>query len=252
MKTHLVNIILFLLISFPTLCQFPSPKYHRYYNNFSSVQLLTEREENSIESQLDSFERETSNEIFVIVVDNLIGMEPWDYAAQIGEKWGVGKEKEDNGIVILIKPIKTDEGGKKVFIAVGRGLEAVIPDITAKEIVDNELTPNFKNKEFYVGMKSAIGVLSSLAKKEYDYKKYSEKNNGSITQGIIVLIIIIVIVIFMIRRGGRGGGMTIGSGGFIGGLGGFGGGFGGGSSSGGGFGGLGGGSFGGGGAGGDW
>ena len=252
MKNKILNIILFLLISFSVFSQFPSPKYHLYYNNFSSVKLLNDSEEELIEKQLNTFEQETSNEIFVIIVDNLNDMEPWDYAASIGEKWGVGKEKEDNGIVILIKPVKTDEGGKKVFISVGRGLESVIPDITAKEIVDNELTPNFKNKEFYKGIKSTVDVLSSLAKKEYDYKKYSEKNDGSVSQAIIVLIIIIIVVILMIRRGGRGGGMTIGGGGFIGGIGGFGGGFGGGSSSGGGFGGLGGGSFGGGGAGGDW
>ncbi len=248
MKNKILNIILFLLISFSVFSQFPSPKYHRYYNNFSAVTLLNDSEEELIEKQLNTFEQETSNEIFVIIVDNLNGMEPWDYATKIGEDWGVGKEKEDNGIVILIKPVKTDEGGRKVFISVGRGLESVIPDITAKEIVDNELTPNFKNKEFYLGLKSSIDVLSSLAKKEYDYKTYSEKNDRSITQGIIVLIIIIVVVILMIRRGGRGGGMTIGGSGFIGGFGGFRGD----SSGGGGFGGLGGGSFGGGGAGGDW
>jgi uncharacterized protein len=252
MRQALLHSVLLLLISFHCFSQFPSPKYHRYYNNFSAVTLLNETEEESIEKQLNTFEQETSNEIFVIIVDNLNDMEPWDYAASIGEKWGVGKEKEDNGIVILIKPVKTDEGGKKVFISVGRGLEPVIPDITAKEIVDNELTPNFKSKQFYNGLKSAIDVLSSLAKKEYDYKKYSKNKAKDIGGGVVALIIIILVIVFLIRRGGRGGGMTIGSGGFIGGFGGFGGGFGGGSSGGGGFGGLGGGSFGGGGAGGDW
>ena len=149
MKNKILNIILFLLISFSVFSQFPSPKYHRYYNNFSSVKLLNDSEEELIEKQLNTFELETSNEIFVIIVDNLNGMEPWDYATKIGEDWGVGKEKEDNGIIILIKPVKTDEGGRKVFISVGRGLESVIPDITAKEIVNNELTPNLKKKEFY-------------------------------------------------------------------------------------------------------
>jgi uncharacterized protein len=253
MKMRFIHIVLPFLLSLSCLAQFPKPKYPpRLYNNFSSIKLLTDDEEQLIEDQLVTFEKETSNEIAVIIVDNLNGMEPWDYAAKIGEEWGIGKEKEDNGIVLLIKPIKNDEGGRKVCIGIGRGLESVIPDITANEIIENEFTPNFKNKNYYLGLKSTIDVLSSLAKKEYNYKTYAKKHDGGFFEGLVALIVIIVIVIILIRRGGRGGGMTIGSAGFIGGFGGFGSGFGGSRSSGGGFGGFGGGSFGGGGASGDW
>lgn len=248
MKLRFFHIVLLCLISISCFAQFPKPKYPpRLYNNFSSEKLLNEEEERLIESQLETFEKETSNEIAVIIVDKLNGMEPWDYAAKIGEEWGIGKEKEDNGIVILIKPVKNDEGGRKVCIGVGRGLEAVIPDITANDIIENEFTPNFKQKNYYLGLKSTIEVISSLAKKEYNYKTYAKKHEGGFLEGLIALIIILVIVIILIRRGGRGGGTTIGSGGFIGG-------FGGGGSNGGssGFGGFGGGSFGGGGASGDW
>jgi uncharacterized protein len=249
MKLRFIHIVLLCLISISCLAQFPKPKYPpRLYNNFSAEKLLNEEEERLIETQLLTFEKETSNEIAVILVDNLNGMEPWDYAAKIGEEWGIGKEKEDNGIVILIKPVKNDEGGRKVCIGVGRGLEAVIPDITANDIIENEFTPNFKQKNYYLGLKSTIEVLSSLAKKEYNYKTYAKKHDGGFLEGLVALIIIIVIVIILIRRGGRGGGMTIGGAGFIGGFGGFGGSSGGSS----GFGGFGGGSFGGGGASGDW
>jgi uncharacterized protein len=253
MKMRFIHIVLLFLLSLSCLAQFPKPKYPpRLYNNFSSIKLLTDDEEQLIEDQLVTFEKETSNEIAVIIVDNLNGIEPWDYAAKIGEEWGIGKEKEDNGIVLLIKPIKNDEGGRKVCIGIGRGLESVIPDITANDIIENEFTPNFKNKNYYLGLKSTIDVLSSLAKKEYNYKTYAKKHDGGFFEGLVALIVIIVIVIILIRRGGRGGGMTIGSAGFIGGFGGFGSGFGGSRSSGGGFGGFGGGSFSGGGASGDW
>ena len=36
------------------------------------------------------------------------GYEPAEFADRLGEKWGVGQEKFDNGIVILLKPV----GGK--------------------------------------------------------------------------------------------------------------------------------------------
>jgi uncharacterized protein len=258
MIKNITSLVLFICLSFSVLAQLPAPKSPpRLYNNFSSIQLLSPSEEAEIEQQLEKFEAETSNEIAIIVVDDLKGYEPWEYAVEIGEKWGVGKEKEDNGIVLLIKPTKTD-GGRKTFIAVGRGLEGAIPDLTTNEIIENEILPNFKQDNYFQGIKQAVDVLSKLSKGEYNSKQYSKKNKKEIgfVGGLLLVLLIIIIVIVLIKKGGRGGGdglgSSIASGLFWGsiGRGGFGGG--GGSSGGGGFGGFGGGSFGGGGSGGSW
>jgi uncharacterized protein len=258
MINKFTSLVLFICLSFSVLAQLPSPKSPpRLYNNFSSIQLLSSAEETEIEAILEKFEAETSNEIAIVVVDDLKGYEPWEYAVEIGEKWGVGKEKEDNGIVLLIKPTKTD-GGRKTFIAVGRGLEGAIPDLTTNEIIENEILPNFKQDNYFQGIKQAVDVLSKLSKGEYNSKQYSKKNKKEIgfVGGLLLVFLIIIIVIVLIKKGGRGGGgglgSSIASGLFWGsiGRGGFGGG--GGSSGGGGFGGFGGGSFGGGGSGGSW
>lgn len=261
MIKKLTSLALFVFLSFSVLAQFPSPKSPpRLYNNFSKVQLLSPSEEDEIERQLEKFEAETSNEIAVVVVDDLKDYEPWEYAVEIGEKWGVGKEKEDNGIILLIKPTKTN-GGRKTFIAVGRGLEGAIPDLTTNEIVENEILPNFKQDNYFQGIKQAVDVLSKLSKGEYNSKQYSKNNKKGIGffGGLLLVSIIIVIVISLMKKGGRGGGGggssfasglfwgSIAGGGFGGNRGGYGGG-----SSGGGFGGFGGGSFGGGGSGGSW
>ena len=179
------------------------------------------------------------------------GYDVSDYAIKIGEKWKVGKEKEDNGIVILIKPTG-GQGERKTFIAVGRGLESVIPDITALEIIDHELLPSFKKKHFFEGITQAVTVLSELSKGEYNHKTYAKSiQREKLISGIITAIIILVIVIVVLRNAKKNKGVTMGGAGFF--MGGLGGGFGGGhNSSGGGFGGFGGGSFGGGGAGGSW
>ena len=244
---YLLSIILLLTTSKIIFGQFPKPlSPPRLYNNFSTLKILSDSEEAEIEAILVKFEAETSNEIAVIVVDDLNDLEPWEYATEIGEKWGVGKAEEDNGIILLIKPTEKTSR-REVFIAVGRGLESVVPDLTANEIVENELLPNFKNQAYFEGVKQAVKVLSELSKGEYSHNKYSKKNKkGKFASGIVSVLFILILVILLIKRGG--GGTTIGAAGFIGG---FGRGFGGGSS-GGGFGGFGGGSFGGGGSGGSW
>ncbi len=234
-----------------------APKPARGYNNFSKKlpNFLSKSQAKELEQKLVNFEKETSNEIVVVVVDNLAGYEPWDYATKIGDKWGVGKAKEDNGIVILIKPTG-GKGKRKTFIATGKGLGGAIPDITCKEIVDNEMIPSFKNKKYYEGIDKALVVITALSKGEYNHKDYNKKHQKEMTLKDMIISIIIgglIIVAFLwsVKKNGfwptvamfmifSRGGSSIGSGR--------------GGSSGGGFGGggFGGGSFGGGGAGGSW
>jgi len=237
----------------------PSPA--RLVNNLSAVapNLFDAQQTAYLESKLVNFSDSTSNQIAIVVVDDLKGYEPSDFSFRLGEKWGVGQKKFSNGIVILIKP-KTAEAKGRAFIAVGYGLEGIIPDLTAKQIVDKELLPNFTKGEYFEGVNAAVDVLMGLAKGEFNSKDYAPKRKNQKTPSWLVVVFIVLMIIFFFRRGGGGGGYTMGRrGGFLGGFGGgflgggLGGGFGGGrSSGGGGFGGFGGGSFGGGGAGGDW
>jgi len=235
-----------------------APNPPRLYTNLSAEysDLLSPDQARELEAKLVNFAEKTSNQIVVIVVDDLAGYEPWEYSAKLGDKWKIGQEKEDNGIIILIKPTG-GKGERKTFIATGRGLEGAIPDYTCNEIVENELLPNFKNGEYYQGISSALDVLLALSKGEYDSDEYAKKNKKDNVWVVLgVLFVIFVLVAIFGRKGGGGGGrggMSIGQGLFWGSMmsGRGGSGFGGGSS-GGGFGGFGGGSFGGGGSGGSW
>ena len=249
-KTALLFVLLFTCLN--SWSQIPKAPYPpKLYNDLNHIGFLTPSEEIMIEKRLEKFEKETSNEIAVIIVDDLGDYDVSDYAIKISNLWKVGKEKEKNGIVVLIKPT----GGKrdkKIFISVGRGLEGAIPDITCKRIIENELIPNFKNEAHFKGLNDALDVLTALSKGEYNSATYNKKTEGSLLVKIIIVIIIIIIVLVIFRKGGKSNGMTMGGAGFFMGTG-FGGGFGGGhNSGGGGFGGFGGGSFGGGGAGGSW
>ncbi len=263
-KKNIFTLVL-LWLTLAVFAQFPKPlNPPRLFNNVSKIKLLSSVQERELEEQLVRFEQETSNEICVIVIDDLLGNDPANYAFRIGEAWGVGKKKEDNGVVILVKPNK-ENGGRQVFIAVGRGLEGVIPDLMTNEIVNKELLPNFKQDKYFEGLSKAVDILTSLAKQEFDTNKYlnSKKEDSLGFLGALILLIFIIVIVVVLSkkgggggRGGRGGGFTIGDALIIGSMfansgrgnsGGFGGG-----SGGGGFGGFGGGSFGGGGSGGSW
>ncbi|MBK7271550.1 MAG: TPM domain-containing protein [Flavobacteriales bacterium] len=136
--------------------------------------LLSADEVERLDRKLGRFAQETSNRIIVLVVDTLCGLPPSDFAFEIGETWGVGAKGFDNGIVLLVKP-SGPPGQRHVFIATGYGLEGAIPDLTAKNIVENEILPRFRDGAYYSGLDHGTDVLMSLAKGEFDHKSYGKK-----------------------------------------------------------------------------
>ena len=249
--------------------QIPSrPLPPRLVNDFSNT--LTASQEASLERKLVAYNDTTSTQIAVVFVNDLQGTTAADFAYQLGEKWGVGT-KDNNGIVILVKP-KNDTKGE-VFISVGYGLESYVPDAIAKRIIENEMIPAFKNNDYYSGVNDAIDIIIGLASGAFTAEEYSDE--GAEIFILVFFIAMMVVMIVFINFAGKVG-KTYSSkhdessiwkalfwasvfsnssrhnhhnhwNDFSGGSGGFGGGFGGGS-----FGGFGGGSFGGGGAGGSW
>lgn len=244
------------------------PNPPKLVNDLANV--LSDQEEQQLESVVDEYNNQTSTQICIVTVPSLNGYEISDLSFKIGEKWGVGQKGKNNGIVVLFKP-KTEREKGGIFIAVGYGLEPVIPDAAANRlVVNNAMIPHFRENDIYGGLLEGTKVLMGLASKEFTAEDYQKKVGESKEEkggGIgFIIVMIIVIIIISIFKGGRGGHYNSGGslpfwlamgllnsgsgrgswGGFSGGGGGFGG------SSGGGFGGFGGGSFGGGGAGGSW
>jgi uncharacterized protein len=236
------------------------PNPPRLVNDFANI--LPDFQEAELERKLRAYDDSTSNQIAIVIVEDLGGYDANQYATELGQKWGVGGQaKFDNGIVILVST-GGGQGNRDAFIAVGYGLEGAIPDITAGHITDQFLIPNLVSGNYYQAFDQATTAIMQAAAGEYRAPTGYRKRGRSGSPGIgrLVFALIIFFVIFSMFGGGnnRGGGYTSRRGfrGFggpmifpTGGFGGGGGGFGGG---GGGFGGFGGGGFGGGGAGGRW
>lgn len=231
----------------------PKPNPPKLVNDAAHV--LSREQVAILEERLVALDDSTSNQIVIVTIPSLNGYDVADYANKLYRSWGIGGKKNNNGVLILVSI-----NDHKIRIEVGYGLEGAIPDITASSIIDNDLSPNFKNGDYYRGFDEAITSLGKAATGEYNVKRERKEDDGG--GSIFVFLIILFVVLMIVSRsggGGRGGGMISrrgygnlllpllfsGGGGGHGGGGGFGGG-------GGGFGGFGGGSSGGGGASGGW
>ena len=217
--------------------------------------VLSAAQKQALENKLVAIDDSSSNQIAVVIIPSLDAYPKEEYATKLFREWGIGNKKTNNGILLLIAI-----EDRQIRIEVGYGLEGAIPDITALNIIDNDIKPAFKAGNYYEGIDQATDNIAKAAVGEYKVKK-AKKSKGKGSGGLFVLILIII---FIVLRGGRGGGSNIGGGGFsdvatgmllgslLGGGNRHGGGGWGDSGGGGGFGGFGGGSSGGGGAGGSW
>lgn len=258
-----------LLLSFITLVGFgslllaqdvlPKPNPPKLVNDAAGV--LSREQRDILEQKLVMLDDSSSNQIAIVLIKSLDGYEIEEYANKLFREWGIGDQKKNNGVLILAA---IDD--RKIRIEVGYGLEGAIPDLVASSIIRNEITPAFKEGNFYRGLDRAIDALSKAAVGEYKVKREKKGNGGTSGKSILVFLGILFVVLMIVGRsgGGKGGGGMINRRGYGdiaeaifwssilgGGRGGGGGGWGGGSG-GGGFGGFGGGSSGGGGASGGW
>lgn len=238
-----------------------APNPQKLVNDF--IDKLTPEQEAALERKLVAYDDSTSNQIAIVTVADIGDYDISDFAVALGRKWGIGGKEFNNGVLIVVLEDK-ERGKRKVWIATGYGLEGAIPDITAKQIIENDIVPNFKAQDIYRGLDEGTSDLIRAAAGEYKapagYSNRGRKKGGGIPLGTIIAVVVILIVVSNINK--RGGGGMMSRRGYrrwdntppIWFPGGGGGGWGGGGSSsgGGGFGGFGGGSFGGGGAGGDW
>ena len=161
----------------------------RLVNDFAG--LLSDSQRQALERKLVDFDRETSTQIAVVTVDDLGDYAPSDFAQRLHDKWGVGREGKNNGILVLVKPSVPGSRGE-AYISVGYGLEGVIPDITAGRILDR-----------------TADVLMQLSRGEFTAEQYDERTgDGADAAVLFVLIPLILFMILAGRRGGRGGGSS--------------------------------------------
>jgi uncharacterized protein len=247
MRAIVFSIILVVCVGFLYAQQGDVPIVHQRVNDKTGT--LSSEEISAIETTLNNFEQQTSNQIVVLMIPNTGEDSFEDYSLRVAEQNKLGKKGRDNGVLLLIA--KDD---RKIRLEVGYGLEGVLPDAISDQIIRRVIAPRFREGDFFSGIQSGVEAIMQATKGEFKAEPES-KAAKKFVPIIFVLFIIFVSFISRIIGGGRrsyvGSSGTFTRGGWWGG--GFGGGgFGGGSFGGGGGFSGGGGSFGGGGASGSW
>ncbi len=259
MLKKLLLLFSLLLIGFMAFSQQLPAKSGTLVTDYTNT--LSESDKQQLENKLVAFNDSTSTQIAIVIVKSVGEYDINEYGQKLGRAWGIGTKGKNNGILVLVAL-----GDRKVTIQTGYGTEGAVPDATTHEIIQNDITPHFKQGDYYGGLNAGTDDLIKYMKGEYKaiIKPQPQSSSGAGSYGILIIIVIIIIIVIFRSRGGGGGQIIGGRGGaspfwwFLGGAmlgrgsGGWGGFSGGGGGDSGGFGGFGGGDFGGGGSSGSW
>lgn len=160
------------------------------------TQTLSAPEQAAFEAKLKSFEEAKGSQIAVLIVPTTQPEAIEQYAIRVVDVWKVGRERVDDGLLLLIA--KED---RKVRIEVGYGLEGAVPDLYAKRIINEALTPNFKRGDFAGGIDGALNALIGLVEGEPLPEPHPASIDGAHLENLLPLLLFGGLISGMILRG---------------------------------------------------
>ena len=122
-------------------------------NDYDSIFNPSQRKE--LSDILYNYDIKTTRQIVIVTIDSI---KPYSdiqkMATDLGKYWGVGSAEKDNGLVILLCNPE-----RKIAIATGYGTELVLTDEICKSVIDSVMVPEFKNGNYYDGIKKGVTEL---------------------------------------------------------------------------------------------
>lgn len=145
-----------------------------------NANILTDEQENTINSRLTEYEKRTSTEIGILTVPSIEDDYIENFSLNVAREWGIGQQDKNNGALLLISV-----NDRKLRIEVGTGLEGDLTDSRAGQIIRNRITPAFKSGDYYKGISDGIDGMILAINAQDDPKANDPKSSSEDWIGLI-------------------------------------------------------------------
>jgi uncharacterized protein len=119
--------------------------------------LLKSSTTDSINQILNTFESKTTAQVAVVMLPSIGEADGFNFAQSLFTKWGIGRKKNDNGLLIVFV-----EDQHYIRFHTGLALQGILTDIRCKQIQQNYMVPYFKEKKYDEGMLRGIYETSQF------------------------------------------------------------------------------------------
>lgn len=146
--------------------------------------ILSTAARDSINAILGRLEKSTGIETAVVMLPSIGDEDIFDFGHELFRKWGIGKKKSDNGMLILF--VKDQ---KKVRFTTGYGIEGTMTDAMSKRIQTTLMIPRFKKGNWDGGMVSGVSAVA----KTLDGSMQAEEDNGEDDMEVAVIALVFIV-----------------------------------------------------------
>lgn len=154
----------------------PNPQAARRSFVADNAEVLDASTERQLDDLINGVKRKTGAEIAVVTVRNLGGSNVEDFANQLFNRWGIGRQNNDDGVLILAAI-----ADRKLRIEIGDGAEANITDGQAGHIVRSVIAPRFKAGDFNGGLYNGTLAVAQKFDASLQNASATAPNSGSRT-----------------------------------------------------------------------
>jgi uncharacterized protein len=123
--------------------------------------LLDGSQQSALEAKLDALEKAKGSQVVVLIVATTQPEDISSYANRVGNAWKIGRRSVGDGVLFVVA-VKDHQ----MRIEVAKTLEGAIPDLAAKQIITNAVTPRFKAGDYAGGISAGVDQLSARIKGE--------------------------------------------------------------------------------------
>ena len=123
--------------------------------------LLDGNQQAAIEAKLAALEKAKGSQVVVVIVPTVQPEDISSYANRVGNAWKIGRKNVGDGVLFVVA-VKDHQ----MRIEVAKTLEGAIPDLAAKQIITNAVTPRFKAGDYAGGISAGVDQLSARIKGE--------------------------------------------------------------------------------------
>ena len=122
-----------------------------------STGTLNAAQREALEAKLTAFEKARGAQVVVLMVPTTQPEDIAAYAQRVGDSWKIGRKSIGDGLLLVVA--KND---RTVRIETTKTLEGPIPDLAASRIIENAITPRFKQGNFAGGLEAGTDQIMAL------------------------------------------------------------------------------------------
>lgn len=123
---------------------------------------LSAAQQAALENKLAAFEAQAGPQIVVLLVPRTAPEDIASFAQRVGDAWRIGRREVGDGLLIVVAK---DE--RKIWIAPAKALEGAVPDLAARQIVQNQISPAFRQGDFAGGLNAGVDALMARIQGEH-------------------------------------------------------------------------------------